>query len=59
MCLGADIFVPVMNYVVIRAQPEKLMSNIEFIRRFRMQSRLVSLAEYYFMQLVGKMETVQ
>ncbi|GMH37235.1 hypothetical protein BSKO_05108 [Bryopsis sp. KO-2023] len=48
---GADIFVPVLNYVVIRARPKHLISNIEFIKRFRMKTKLVSIAEYYFMQL--------
>ncbi|CAD7697933.1 unnamed protein product [Ostreobium quekettii] len=50
---GADIFVPVLNYVVIRAAPEHMISNVEYIRRFRMKSRLSSHTEYYFMQLSG------
>lgn len=50
---GADVFVPILNYVVIKTQPIHLISNIEFIRRFRMKSRLVSSADYYFTQLVS------
>ena len=50
---GADAFLPVLNYVVIKTQPIHLVSNIEFIRRFRMKSKLVSYTDYYFTQLVS------
>lgn len=49
---GADIFLPILNYVVIKAQPDALISNIEFIKRFRMKTKLTSYTEYYFIQLV-------
>eukprot|EP00210_Caulerpa_lentillifera_P003884 g3711.t1 len=48
---SADSFMPVLNYVVIKAQPANLISNIEYIRRFRMKSKLVSYTDYYFTQL--------
>ena len=52
---GADVFMPVLTYVVIKTQPIHLISNIEYIRRFRKKSRLVSHSDYYFTQLVRVM----
>lgn len=37
---GADAFFPVFLLVVIRARPQHLASNIEYVRRFRAQQRL-------------------
>ncbi|KAL0040776.1 hypothetical protein WJX79_005242 [Trebouxia sp. C0005] len=48
---GADDFLPVLIYVVIHANPPQLASNLEYIQRFRMHSRMVSESAYFFTQL--------
>lgn len=50
---GADDFTPVLIYVTIKAAPDALASNVAFIERFRLASRLVSEAQYLFVQMVG------
>lgn len=50
---GADEFLPVLIYVIIKANPPQLYSNIKFIQRYRHQSRLVSEASYFFTNLVS------
>jgi hypothetical protein len=50
---GADDFLPVLIYVVIHANPPQLASNLEYIQRFRMESRMVSESAYFYTQLVG------
>lgn len=45
---GADDFLPVLIYVVLKAQPKNPMSNIEFIRDFRLPHRLRGEEDYYF-----------
>jgi hypothetical protein len=52
---GADDFTPVLIYVTIKAQPEYLASNLAFIERYRTSSRLVSEAQYFFVQMVKYM----
>lgn len=49
---GADDFLPVLIYVVIHAKPPRLASNLEYIQRFRMASRMVSESSYFYTQLV-------
>ena len=39
-------------YVLIHANPPQLASNLLFIERFRMHSRMVSESAYFFTQLV-------
>ncbi len=51
---GADDFLPVLIYVVVHAAPPQLASNLEYIQRFRMQSRMASESAYFFTQLVGR-----
>jgi hypothetical protein len=50
---GADDFTPVLIYVTIKACPPSLAANLSFIERYRMQSKLSSESQYYFIQLVG------
>ena len=52
LCTGADDFLPVLVYVVIHANPPQLASNLMYIERFRMYSRMTSESAYFFTQLV-------
>ncbi|KAL0953883.1 hypothetical protein HGRIS_005056 [Hohenbuehelia grisea] len=49
---GADSFVPILIYVVLKANPDNLLSNVEFISRFRNPEKLQSEAGYYLSSLV-------
>ena len=52
MLPGADDFLPVLIYVLIHANPPQLASNLMYIERFRMHSRMMSESAYFFTQLV-------
>ena len=49
---GADDFLPILIFVTIHANAPKLASNLEFIQRYRMQSRMMAEAAYFFTQMV-------
>lgn len=49
---SADAFVPLLIYVVLQANPEHLVSNIQYILRFRNQDKLGGEAGYYLSSLV-------
>ncbi len=50
---GADDFLPVLVLVLLRAAPPQLASNLAYIARFRLASRLVSETSYFFTNLVS------
>jgi len=56
---SADTFVPILIYVVIKANPENLLSNVEFISRYRNPSRLQSEAGYYLSSLMGAVSFIE
>ncbi|KAF8809504.1 hypothetical protein BYT27DRAFT_7094447 [Phlegmacium glaucopus] len=56
---GADSFVPILIYVVVKANPEHLLSNVEFINRFRNPAKLQSEAGYYLSSLMGAVSFIE
>ncbi|XP_002989534.2 vacuolar protein sorting-associated protein 9A [Selaginella moellendorffii] len=50
---GAEEFLPALIYVVIKANPPQLHSNLQFIERYRHSSRLVAEASYFYTSLVS------
>ncbi|KIK94524.1 hypothetical protein PAXRUDRAFT_782707, partial [Paxillus rubicundulus Ve08.2h10] len=56
---GADSFVPVLIFVVLKANADHLLSNVEFINRFRNPSKLQSEAGYYLSSLMGAVQYIE
>ncbi|KAF8141497.1 hypothetical protein EV363DRAFT_1391949 [Boletus edulis] len=56
---GADSFVPVLIFVVLKANPDHLLSNVEFINRFRNPAKLQSEAGYYLSSLMGAVQFIE
>jgi len=50
---SADAFVPLLIYTVLQARPEHLVSNVQYIWRFRNQDKLGGEAGYYMSSLMG------
>ena len=50
---GADDLVPMLTYVVIRARPPYLVSNVRYIERYRTASKLRGEGGYYLASLVS------
>jgi hypothetical protein len=44
---------PLLIYVVLQANPEHLVSNVQYILRFRNQEKLAGEAGYYLSSLVS------
>ncbi|KAL5359578.1 hypothetical protein BJX96DRAFT_148697 [Aspergillus floccosus] len=56
---SADAFVPLLIYVVLQANPEHLVSNIQYILRFRNQDKLGGEAGYYLSSLSGAIQFIE
>jgi hypothetical protein len=57
-CAGADDLTPVLILATIKAAPAALPSNLAYIERYRAASRLVSEAQYFFVQMVRHRESI-
>lgn len=56
---SADSFVPLLIYVVLQAHPEHLVSNVQYILRFRNQDKLGGEAGYYLSSLSGAIQFIE
>ncbi|KIW67139.1 hypothetical protein PV04_06411 [Phialophora macrospora] len=56
---SADSFVPLLIYVVLQANPENMVSNVQYILRFRNQDKLVGEAGYYLSSLSGAIQFIE
>jgi hypothetical protein len=56
---SADSFMPLLIYVVLRSNPEHLVSNLQYILRFRNQEKLGGEAGYYLSSLMGAVQFVE
>jgi hypothetical protein len=56
---SADAFVPLLIYTVLRAKPEHLVSNVQYIWRFRNQDKLGGEAGYYMSSLMGVVNFIE
>ncbi|KAH9844610.1 vacuolar sorting protein 9-like protein [Teratosphaeria destructans] len=56
---SADSFVPLLIYTVLQARPEHLVSNVQYIWRFRNQDKLGGEAGYYMSSLMGVVSFIE
>lgn len=56
---SADTFVPILIFVVLHANPENMLSNVEYINRFRSSSKLSGEAGYYLSSLQGAIAFIE
>ncbi|KAL7784069.1 hypothetical protein V8C37DRAFT_396463 [Trichoderma ceciliae] len=56
---SADSFMPLLIYVVLQSNPEHLVSNVQYILRFRNQEKLGGEAGYYLSSLMGAIQFVE
>ncbi|KAJ1679605.1 hypothetical protein EV182_001705 [Spiromyces aspiralis] len=57
--VGADKFLPLLIYVVITANPPKLVSNVNYISRFRAPSKLTAESGYYFTNMMAAISFIE
>ncbi|KAF2182360.1 hypothetical protein K469DRAFT_711925 [Zopfia rhizophila CBS 207.26] len=56
---SADAFVPLLIYTVLQANPDHLVSNVQYILRFRNQEKLGGEAGYYISSLMGVIQFIE
>lgn len=56
---SADAFIPLLIYTVLKANPEHLVSNVQYILRFRNQDKLGGEAGYYMSSLLGAVQFIE
>ncbi|KAF2645180.1 hypothetical protein P280DRAFT_465090 [Massarina eburnea CBS 473.64] len=57
--MSADAFVPLLIYTVLQANPDHLVSNVQYIMRFRNQDKLGGEAGYYISSLMGAIQFIE
>ncbi|KAK8880181.1 hypothetical protein PGQ11_001475 [Apiospora arundinis] len=56
---SADSFMPLLIYVVLQCNPDHLVSNVQYILRFRNQEKLGGEAGYYLSSLMGAIQFIE
>ncbi|KAF9131163.1 hypothetical protein BGX30_013209 [Mortierella sp. GBA39] len=56
---GADTFLPILIYVVLQSNPPNLVSNVQYISRFRNPDKLQAEAGYYLASLDGAISFIE
>ncbi|CAN8102612.1 unnamed protein product [Discula destructiva] len=56
---SADSFMPLLIYVTLQANPEHIVSNVQYILRFRNQDKLGGEAGYYLSSLMGAIQFIE
>lgn len=56
---SADSFIPLLIYTVLKAAPEHLVSNLQYIIRFRNPDKLNGEAGYYMSSLMGAVQFIE
>ncbi|KAF2249341.1 hypothetical protein BU26DRAFT_519448 [Trematosphaeria pertusa] len=56
---SADAFVPLLIYTVLQANPDHLVSNVQYILRFRNQDKLGGETGYYISSLMGAIQFIE
>jgi len=56
---GADAFFPLLVYTVLQSNPFKLVSNCEYIQRYRNSSKLRSETGYYLTNLLSSIAFIE
>jgi hypothetical protein len=56
---SADAFVPLLIFTVLQANPDHLVSNVQYILRFRNQDKLGGEAGYYISSLMGAVQFIE
>ncbi|CAH0026616.1 unnamed protein product [Clonostachys rhizophaga] len=56
---SADSFMPMLIYVVLQSNPDHLVSNVQYILRFRNQEKLGGEAGYYLSSLMGAVQFIE
>lgn len=51
--VSADEFLPILVYILLRANPPELQSNIDYVSSFRGRGRMVGEGAYFFTHLAG------
>jgi hypothetical protein len=56
---GADEFLPLLIFTILKANPPNLLSNLLYIQRFRHPDKLLSEQGYYFTNLVRSFPSIE